>query len=397
MEWIMSTPELMPARQDFAPDLAPYLEMLPEGGGTGVSLRDDALYARIRAARHEDDPSLPMGEWERPLAKADWKAVAALSGDALCTQSKDFQLAAWLLEAWTHLHGLAGFTAGVDLMAELIERFWETAYPRLEEGDAEVRAAPFAWMSRTLARVLSLHVPLLATDLPEWPVLNLDTFARVAAAPAEEGNVGKGALTRELIDTYVTRAENLALLARVRDCAKPACEAWDRLAALVDARLGDDAPSFQPLTQVLMRLARAAASLIGERAVQLPVPRTPHTSEADASDALDGALDAVYREQAALAGEPATHAGPSLHGGTTTSSGGALPPSIAALITDRSHAYRLLADIARYLRAQEPHSPTSYLLDRAISWENMTPADLMRDIVQPDGSVDRYFLMLRIE
>lgn len=381
----MSTTELLPARQDFAPDLAPYLAALPDGGGAGVSLRDDALYARIRAARHEDDASLPMGEWERPLAKADWRAVAALSGDALCTRSKDFQLAAWLVEAWTHLHGLGGFTAGAQLMAGLIERYWDTGYPSLADGDTEVRAAPFAWMSRTLARVLSLHVPLLAMDLPELPVLNLDTFFRVTAAPAGEGsgNAGNGVPTRELLDTYVTRGQNLALLTRIRDCAKPACEAWDRLAALVDVRLGGDAPSFQALTQVLTRLARAAASLIGERTA-------PLASEADVIEALDGALDAVYREQAELAGEP-------LPAGTATCKGGALPPSIAALITNRSHAYRLLADVARYLRAQEPHSPTSYLLDRAISWEHMTPADLMRDIVQPDGSVDRYFLMLRME
>ena len=391
----MSTPELLPDRQHFAPDLAPYLVVLPDGGGAGVSLRDDALYARIRAARHEDDASLPMGEWERPLAKADWKAVAALSGDALCTQSKDFQLAAWLLEAWTHLHGLAGLTAGVELMAGLIERFWETAYPHLEEGDAEVRAAPFAWMSRTIARVLSLRVPLLETDLPELPMLNLDTFARLAAAPAGDGHLDHGndtvALTRELLDTYVTRGENLATLARIRACAKPASEAWDRLAALVDARLGDDAPSFQAVTQVLMRLARAAGSLIGEHAV--PPLSSPEASVEEAIEALDGALDAVYREQAELAMEPATNAGPLLHAATTARSA-TLPPSIAGLIADRSHAYRLLTEVAQYLRTQEPHSPTSYLLDRAISWESMTPADLMRDIVQPDGSVERYFLML---
>ena len=392
----MSTSELLPAGQDFAPDLAPYLAALPDGGGAGVSLRDDALYVRIRAARHEDDASLPMGEWERPLAKADWKAVAALSGDALCTQSKDFQLAAWLVEAWTRLHGLAGFMAGVELMAALIERFWETAYPRLEEGDAAVRAAPFAWLSRTIARALSLHVPLLTTDLPDLPALNLDCFTRVAAAPAGEGNgsMGNGALTRELLDTYVTRGENLAALARIRDCAKPASEAWDRLAALVDARLGDDAPSFQAPTQMLMRLARAAASLIGERAV--PLPPEPHASEAEAIEALDGALDAVYREQAELAAAPVAHAGALPHVDTTARKG-ALPPSIAGLITDRSHAYRLLTEVAQYLRTQEPHSPTSYLLDRAISWESMTPADLMRDIVQPDGSVERYFLMLGLQ
>lgn len=387
----MSTPNLLHTQPDFTVDVESYLAALPDGDGAGTSLRGDALYARIREARHEDDASLPMGEWERPLAKADWKAVAALSGDALRTRSKDFQLAAWLCEAWTHLHCIDGFVAGVELMTGLVERYWETAWPQLEDGDAEVRAAPFAWFARNSAQVLSLHVPLMQIDLPEMPMFNLEAFQRLAAAPAAEGG---STFTRELVDTYVTRGDNLVALARLQQRAIPAREAWDRLAQLVDLGLGEYAPGFQGVAEVLTRLSRAATSLIGGRAVPVPVPSTAPV--AAAIEALDDALDQAYREDAQPVHAPILHDAMQPHAAAdavTTP----LPASIVDLIADRAHAYRLLGDITRYLRRLEPHSPTSYLLERAISWESMTPADLMRDIVQPDGSLERYFLMLRLE
>lgn len=383
----MSTPYSRHTKPDFTVDVESYLAELPDGGGAGTSLRGDALYAQIRAARHEDDASLPMGEWERPLAKADWKAVAVLSGDALRTRSKDFQLAAWLCEAWTHVHHIDGFLAGVEVMTGLVERYWETAWPQFEEGDAEVRAAPFAWFARTIARVLSLHVPLMEIDLPDLPALNLEAFQRLAMAPAFDGG---SPFTRELIDTHITRGDNLSVLVRLQQRAIPAREAWDRLAYLADLRLGELAPGFQGVTDVLTRLSRAATSLIGERVV----PASP--TAAEAIEALDDVLAHTYREDAPPVHVPIMpdpmqpHA--ATHGAVTP-----LPPSIVNLITDRAHAYRLLGDITRYLRRQEPHSPTSYLLDRAISWESMSLGDLIRDIVQPDGSLDRYFLMLRLE
>ena len=66
----------------FAPDLASFLLPLqgPEGPA-GPPLRYDPVCARIREARTEEDASLPMGEWTRPLKKADWRTA-----EMLCTE-----------------------------------------------------------------------------------------------------------------------------------------------------------------------------------------------------------------------------------------------------------------------------------------------------------------------
>ena len=94
----------MMLRELFAPDLQKLLTPVRGDSAAGRSLRYEPVFTEIRQAREQDDPSLPMGEWERPLKKADWKLVARLCSELIAHRSKDLQLAAWLCEAWTQLH-----------------------------------------------------------------------------------------------------------------------------------------------------------------------------------------------------------------------------------------------------------------------------------------------------
>jgi type VI secretion system protein ImpA len=84
------------------------LQPLSEAEPCGPAMRHDAVFTEIRLAREEDDPSLPMGQWERPLKKADWQLIDRLCQETLSTRTKDLQLAAWLTEAWTRLGGFGG-------------------------------------------------------------------------------------------------------------------------------------------------------------------------------------------------------------------------------------------------------------------------------------------------
>jgi type VI secretion system protein ImpA len=386
--------------ESFSADLEALLAPIPGESGVGESLRSEPLYQQISDARRQDDATLPMGEWERPLVKADWKTVALLSSEALRTRTKDFQLAAWLCEAWTHLYRLDGFVAGTQLLSGLVERYWDGAYPPIEDGDTDVRAAPFVWISHTLALVLSLHVPLVVIDTREPPAVSLDEFQRtIGVSGAQSGN----ALTRELIDKHVVKAGNLAALGVLQQRLVDARAAWDEFARLVDLRLDADAPSFAPVADVLARLSRAATSLIGEHTVRL---HSAHTALGETSDdpldaadapgvmAGDGSWQAQAQddahEQQSLAESTRTPA-------MTQIAGAGAATSLVDMIVDRNHAYRLLDDIANYLARQEPHSPTPYLVKRAVTWGQMPLAELMREIVRQEGDLTRYLSLLGLE
>src|SRR6476660_7598704 len=124
----------------------------------GVELRYDPLFDKIKEARREDD-DVPQGEWTTALKTADWPLVIKLSKDALTTKSKDLQIAAWLAEALLKREGFAGLQAGLDVLTGLLEQHWDHLYPEIDDGDAEMRAAPLEWVG------LKLEVPVRMVPL----------------------------------------------------------------------------------------------------------------------------------------------------------------------------------------------------------------------------------------
>ena len=65
-------------------------------------------------------------------------------------------------------------------------------------------------------------------------------------------------------------------------------------------------------------------------------------------------------------------------------------------IKTREDAYRMLEAAAAYLERTEPHSPTPYLVKRAVGWGQMSLADLIQEILREEGDLTRYFNMLGI-
>lgn len=384
---------------DFAPAFGVDLEvcLAPIAGGddsgAGISLRYDAVYQQIRDARHQDDATVPMGEWERPLIKADWKAVASLCSGALGHRSKDFQLAAWLCEAWTHLHRIDGFIAGTQLLAALVERYWDHAWPQIEDGDADARIAPFVWMNDAFSLMLALHVPLMTIEGREPAEVNLDDWKRVIQLGVDD--VSSGTLTRELLAQHLTKGRNLADLRLLHRQLDGALSAWRALTELIDERLQSDGPNLSRVSDVLMHLARAATSLLGEHAL----PQAPVGGARNESARLSAA-EPAYAGEFESAGRGVSFGFETLADGPQGGVQKVAGAAVAALperIESRSHAYRLIEVVARYLEENEPHSPTPYLLKRAVSWGHMPLADLMREIVRTEGDLTRYLALLGLE
>jgi type VI secretion system protein ImpA len=368
----MNPSDLIEAELSFAVDLESLLAPLPEGDGVGVLLRTDPIWQQIRDAQREDDPSLPMGEWERPLVKADWRAVASLCSEALRLRSKDFHLAVWLCEAWTRLYRLEGLMAGMQLLNDFVDRFWAHAYPQIDGEDTDARAAPLHWISRRLDDVLKLHVPLIV--LPVEPgFVNLDDWRRVVAAASQEDDAPATHLPRELLDREAAQGSNLALLRQLERTAAAVLAAIDALSRRLDQRLSDEAPSFTRVEATLGELQRAARALRGNHALD-EQPVAEPVAEPDA-------IYATGHDVAQLETDMQPRA----------------IPLTRAQIVDRSHAYQLLEEIALFLAEHEPHSPTPYLLARAVNWGRMPLPDLMRDIVSQEGDLSRYMAMLNVE
>src|SRR6476646_6417632 len=136
----------MPLRADL-------LNQIPGTNPGGEDLPYNPIYEKIKEARRQDD-GLNQGDWKQERKVPDYASVMKLTQDALVTKSKDLQLAAWLTEALLYREKFGGLREGLMLCKSLLENFWDTLYPPIEENDLELRAKPLEWIGSKLAEAI---------------------------------------------------------------------------------------------------------------------------------------------------------------------------------------------------------------------------------------------------
>ncbi|MES2183298.1 MAG: type VI secretion system protein TssA [Pseudomonadota bacterium] len=370
--------------EPFEINLGAFIAPIPGDNPAGPSLRYDPLYAKIREARAADDPDLPLGEWERPLKRSNWGEVERLCTQALEQRSKDLQIAFWLCEAWVHRHGVAGFTAGVDLVLVLVRQFWDSVHPEIDDGDADARVSPFQWANDALPMTLRLHLPLVRMPDYDPPVGTLDLWERTLVPPPEPPKPKRGdpppqdgpkKAGRPDMIAHAT-GDRLLELAEMADDLKEVTRSWQSLSTLLDEKLGPEAPGLGKVTVTLEQLHRAVLGVLDGRD-----PRAART-DPDSQAALNEPDPTPPSEDAMTA--------------TPLPPVAATPVVAIGPIANRDDAYRLLEIAASYLERTEPHSPTPYLVKRAVTWGRMSLSDLMQEILREEGDLNRYFSLLGI-
>ena len=352
-------------------DLAALLAPVAPESPAGESLRYEGTYDRIREARREDDARLSQGIYQSEPKRADWAEVEALCLEAL-TRSKDLQIAAWLLEAWVRRYSFAGAREGLRLMYALCEEFWDDLHPQVEEGgDLGARVSPVEWVNEKLAvqlKRLPVTAPqsadVSAYSYADWEsACELDHISKKdpkgAAAAEARGRVSLSKFSTSLM---LTDARHLVgLYEDVSDVA----DAAGLLEQFLDARCGRQAPSLHAFREALFAVRQMAADVLQAR---------PDAEEyvAHEEDEMPYAADPLDEEDG----------------------GGRL--WVAAPIRSRAEAYRRLSEAADYLLRTEPHSPTPYLVMRAVEWGGMSLQEVLQQIVRNDGEMQEINRLLRL-
>jgi len=365
------------------PDIAALLDPIAADRPTGESLRYDPQLDAIKRMREQDDASLPMGVWQRELKRADWPGVAAACTQALTERSKDLHLAAWLTEAWIHLYGFRGLAAGLRLEAALCRDFWAALYPPLDDdGSSDARLAPVVWTIEKLpnaVRDIAITAPssedVEAYGWNRWETAqHLTRLARGDAAAAAAAAEKRGDVTQAkfLVSVSLTPAHWMAALAaEVADAIAAAGE----LEASLSAQCGErEAPSVTPLRSVLEAIQVFTGRVVQERVEKGELMLTP------------GPAPQPEREPS-IAVESA---------GAETSM---LPvrsesPARTGAISSRAEAYQALREASDYLLRTEPHSPVPYLVRRAVSWGNLSLAELLEELLQKNSDISTVYALL---
>jgi type VI secretion system protein ImpA len=338
----------MPLRDDL-------LNPIPGDNPSGQSLRYAPVFDKIKEARREDDDA-PQGEWQHERKTADYPLVVKLAGDALATKSKDLQVAAWLTEAMLRKEGFQGLKAGLELLQGLVENFWDTLYPELDDGDAEMRAAPLEWLGTRMEPALR-GVPLTRGGANWFQFKESRAVGYEAAADtdakveARNAAIAEGKMSGEEWDKAVA-ATPKEFYAGMEETLDGILEVIESFSAINEEKFGDVAPSFGPMRTTIEEIRHTVHGLLQKKREVEP--------DAGAEAPVTEVEEAASAEETPATRSPAPH---------KTRTG-----TLAAEPVDQDDAFQRVTAVAAFLRRNDPASPLPYLLLRGLRWGELRAA-----------------------
>lgn len=349
----MATPQTL--------DLDALLAPIPGQNLAGESVRYAGPYDAIQEARRADD-DLAQGEWQRETKAADWLGVIAIATETLAAKSKDLQIAGWLVEALVKRHGFPGLRDGLRLLRGLQERFWDSLYPSIEDGDVEPRIAPLEWLNEKLPASLRAVPVTRPRDGVSYALLHweesrtVENLARQNPEAYQEA-LAEGKLTGEQFDKAVAGSPR-AYYETLFEDLNQSWEECEQLSKEVDQRFGREAPSLLNVKKALEDCRALVGGIVRKKRELEP---DPIPAQAEGQPAGEGARIAAI--------------GPS--------------GSVPFAPQDRADALRRLGAVADFFRRTEPHSPVAYLVQRAVQWGQMPLEAWLREVISDDAVLAR--------
>lgn len=351
--------------------------------GVGEDLIFDPRIDAIVAARQEDDPLLAQGNWVTELKVADWDFVKNQCAELLSHTSKDMKLALWYVDALSHTDHLAGISQGLSLLQTLNDDYWLTMYPPLdgEEESMDIRAGLLSWFVKALTNDIK-QLSLADTKVESYNY-NYYLTARDHDKQRQQNPDSETSNQLTLSDyNHAIKNSSKAWQKALMSNLNKVTEQWQALTDQLNDLMGMDAPVFAPVTDLLMALKQHLHPLLPEYA-----DTTNSISQEGIADTVDSTGD---------------------HESTKSNGNKSLASTKNVTLTDfnpsnrdhqsnRRQALKLLAQIQEYFATNEPHSPVTFLLGRAIDWADMPLDQWLAHIIKNEDQLSMISDMVGIQ
>lgn len=353
-------------------DIESLVGPVSEDNSVGEDIRQDSsptsIYNQIKdarsAARAAERHSLFDGGSNE--AMENWYKILEIAPDILQNHAKDLEVASWYTEALIRRSGFQGLRDGFTVIRQLIDNYWDNIYPLPDEEDGiETRIAPLIGLNGEGAEGV-LIAPIRNVIITEgsepgpfsfWQYKQALDIQKIADDKARADKAAKIGYSLEDIENAVSNSSQ-EFFVNLCDDVSNSINEYREISRTLDGLCGThEAP---PTSNIINTLEDALSTVKHVARFKLPVESSNEEIGEDGQPTGEGQSGVV------------TVAGP---------------------IKNRGDAFHHLNNIATFFRNTEPHSPISYIIDKAVRWGDMDLDELMRELI-PDSSSRGYYSSL---
>lgn len=248
-------------------DLSSYLEPRSDEPPSGENLEYDPVFTDLEIAAQPGEER-QMGDEVVAAEEQDWGDVEAKSL-AVMDQSHDLRAAIFLAEAVLHTKGLPAFASSLGYVKSLLEDFWETCHPELDEddGDATMRINAVRGLASSDRMVRALR----RTGLTDSRMFGRMTLRHLDVA---EGRINMPADLDDIPDANSVAAAfkdtDEEVLSANADAVVSALDDVSEIDAIFSDKTPGEGPDLEPLTSALKSIKQALSRYadIGEETVE---------------------------------------------------------------------------------------------------------------------------------
>ncbi len=323
---------------------------------TGKNLREDSalipLYHQLKDAR------MALRTMERQQiqgaekgVRPDWSLVYNRCIDILCTKSKDLEVTAWLIEALLREQGFPGLCAGFGLARQLCEKFWGELYPLPDEDGLISLVAPLAGLNgETVEGSLITPIALipLTPDSAEnsialWQYRQALELLKIANPEKRSQRIAAGYTSIEMI-ARAFKEIPIEVVNSQRKILQECINEFQQLTELLQQKCGEHSP---PSSRILAQLNACLDCL-----------NSVNTSTSE---------NAAQETSTIIRTKPSS-----------------IDPMKSKIFTtdlSREQVLNSILQAAEFFRSTEPHSPVSYILERAVRWAKTPLPELLKELI----------------
>lgn len=326
-------------------DLEALLAPIEGDAPSGPDLEYDPEWQELERLA-QGKPEQQFGDTIIPAEEPDWRDVGDRAQN-LFKRTKDVRAAVLLARAQTHLEQFTGLGQGLQLILQLMERYWDTVHPQLDASDNDD------------------------------PTMRLNALSALADPQGLLRNARNARLfqSRAHGELGVRQIELAAgkLQPRSNEAVPPMATVEQQLAAVI--REDTDLP------------ARVSATLASARGISRLLDDKVGSDRSPDLKALIAALltvDQVVGRVSATVQGAASGAASEDAGMDASGASGGMAINTSGAIRSRADVIALLDRVSEYLARAEPTNPARLLVERAKKIMDMDFIQLMTELA-PDG------------